>query len=266
MITRSWAAAELADVAATLPSATLAEVTGLASLQERVERRYMVPVNRVAELVDRLATRYVALDIDGLRSFAYQSVYFDTPDLLTYRQHLQGRRRRFKVRTRAYLDSADCMFEVKFKGLRDQTVKAQLPYVLADRTRITARAQAFLVDLLNSAYGQPAPLLARRVTTSYRRTTLVDLERSVRVTCDVDFTCTGGGRRAVGPPLFVLVETKGITAHNDADVALRSLGLHPVQMSKYCIAVALLYPSVRSNRWHRTLHRYFAGTSDERAP
>jgi hypothetical protein len=29
-------------------------------------------------------------------------------------------------------------------------------------------------------------------------------------------------------------------------------------MSKYCVAVALLYPGIRCNPWHRTLQRYFA--------
>jgi hypothetical protein len=63
----------------------------------------------------------------------------------------------------------------------------------------------------------------------------------------------------------VLVETKGVFPHNDADAALRQLGLRPVSMSKYCISVALLFPGVRSNPWHRTLRRYFAGTFGEPA-
>jgi hypothetical protein len=145
------------------------------------------------------------LEIDRRRAFAYESVYFDTSDLLTYRQHLQGRRRRYKVRTRAYLDTADCAFEVKFNGSRDQTIKAQLPYRLTDRARITPRAQAFLARQLDQAHGQPTPQLFARVTTSYQRTTLVDLERGTRLTCDVDLVCIGSGRRAVGPAHHVLV-------------------------------------------------------------
>jgi len=161
--------------------------------------------------------------------------YFDTPDLLTYRQHLQGRRRRYKVRTRAYLDSGACMFEVKLKGRREQTIKARLPYPVADRTHINSQAQAFLADQLRAAYGQHAPQLAAKVTTAYRRTTLVDLQRGTRLTCDVDLTCGGGGKVAVGLSRHVLVETKLPGRHGDADIALRSLGLRPVEMSKYCV-------------------------------
>ncbi len=34
-------------------------------------------------------------------------------------------------------------------------------------------------------------------------------------------------------------------------------------MSKYCVAVALLFPAVRSNPWHRTLRHYFADPCTE---
>jgi hypothetical protein len=233
-------------------------VTEQAALQTRTDRKYLVPVDQLAELIDRLPGAWAVLEIDRRRGFAYESVYFDTPDLLTYRQHLQGRRRRYKVRTRAYLDSGDCAFEVKHKGHRDQTVKARLPYPITARAHLTPLARAFLADQLQAAYGQPAPRLAARVTTAYQRTTLVDLEHGTRLTCDVDLVCTGAGRVATGLSRHVLVESKSPGPAAGADTALRGLGLRPVQMSKYCVAAALLHPELRANPWHRTLRRYFA--------
>jgi hypothetical protein len=265
VITRSWAAREVANSVAMRPPASLEEVTEQAALRVRVDCKYMVPVEHFGELVARLPQRYRVLEIDGRRAFAYESVYFDTSDLLTYRQHLQGRRRRYKVRTRAYLDTADCVFEVKFNGSRDQTIKAQLPYRITDRTRMTPRARAFLARQLDQAHGQPTPQLSARVATSYQRTTLVDLQRGTRLTCDVDLVCIGSGRRAVGPAHHVLVESKSVEPHGGPDVLLRRLGLRPVQISKYCIAVALLFSAVRSNPWHRTLHRYFTDSFNEQA-
>jgi hypothetical protein len=247
----------VASAVAGLPAASLAEVMERAALQARVDRKYLVPVDRFAELVERLPSGWAVLEIERLRGFAYESVYFDTPDLLTYRQHLQGRRRRYKVRTRAYLDSGDCAFEVKLGGPRDQTVKARLPYPVAARDRLTADAREFLADQLLAAYGQPAPRLAARVVTAYQRTTLVDLRRGTRLTCDVDLVCSGAGRAATGLSHHVLVESKSPGPAADADTALRALGLRPVQLSKYCVAVALLHPDLRANPWHRTLRRYF---------
>jgi hypothetical protein len=44
---------------------------------------------------------------------------------------------------------------------------------------------------------------------------------------------------------------------------LRRLGLRRIQMSKYCVAVALLFPVVRPNPWHRTLRHYLADPCTE---
>jgi hypothetical protein len=258
----SRASAVVAGSAARLRAVGLAEVIERAELQARVDRKYVVPVDRFAELAASLPDTWAVLEIDRRRGFAYESVYFDTPDLLTYRQHLQGRRRRYKVRTRAYLDSADCTFEVKLKGPRDQTIKARLPYPVTDRSRITPPAQAFVSDQLQEAYGQPAAALSAVLTTAYRRTTLVDLRHGVRLTCDVDLVCSGNGRVATGLSDHVLVETKSAGPRAQADAALHSLGLRPVQMSKYCVAVALLHPGIRANPWHRTLQRYFPDPPD----
>ena len=262
MTGRSRVSAVVAGAAARLPAVSLTEVIERAELQARVDRKYLVPVDRFAQLAARLPDSWAVLEIDRRRGFAYESVYFDTPDLLTYRQHLQGRRRRYKVRTRAYLDSGDCTFEVKRKGPRNQTIKARLPYPVTDRSRITPPAQRFLSDQLLEAYDQPAPALSALLTTAYRRTTLVDLQQGARLTCDVDLVCSGNGRIATGLSGHVLVETKSAGPRAQADAALRSLGLRPVQMSKYCVAVALLHPGIRANPWHRTLQRYFTDPPD----
>jgi hypothetical protein len=251
-------AAVVAGAVAALPAVGLAEVTERAALQTRTDHKYLVPADSFAEMVARLADQLSVLEIDALRGFAYESVYFDTPDLLTYRQHLPGRRRRYKVRTRAYLDSADCAFEVKLKGLRGETVKVRAPHPVAERARLTPTARAFLGEALQERYGIQAPPLVPTVTTAYRRTTLVNLVEGSRLTCDVDLTCSGGGRVAGGPPRHVLVESKGPAAGGAADRTLRALGVRPVGISKYCVAVALLNPDLRANPWHRTLRRYFA--------
>lgn len=86
-------------------------------------------------------------------------------------------------------------------------------------------AGSLLADQLGEAYGQPAPQLTAKVTIAYRRTTLVDLQRGTRLTCDVDLTCSGGGKVAVGLSRHVLVETKRHGPHGDADIALRGLRL-----------------------------------------
>ena len=97
----------------------------MAALTTRFELKYLVPLEACPGPLDRLPARLAALDIGGRRIFDYESVYFDTADLALYR-HAQGRRKRYKARTRSYCDTGDTMFEVKLKGRRGQTVKERL--------------------------------------------------------------------------------------------------------------------------------------------
>src|SRR5207244_5693047 len=88
---------------------SLDDLVESADLQVRMDRKYFVPAATFRLLIGELGPEFKVLEIDGQRTFDYESVYFDTPELLTYRAHLKGRRRRFKVRTRTYLNSGLCM-------------------------------------------------------------------------------------------------------------------------------------------------------------
>ena len=51
----------------------------LAELQTRVDRKYFVPADVFRRLIAELADELQVLEIDGRRTFGYESVYFDTP-------------------------------------------------------------------------------------------------------------------------------------------------------------------------------------------
>ncbi|MFC7744428.1 hypothetical protein ACFQXA_31035 [Nocardiopsis composta] len=59
--------------------------------------------------------------------------------MLGYRQHVQGRRRRFKARTRGYLDSGTASFEVKMEGARSATVKERTAHPVDRLDEFTPR-------------------------------------------------------------------------------------------------------------------------------
>lgn len=244
-----------AETLAGLPSLTLAEVVDAASLQTRVDRKYLLTPADLDRLLDVLADRTAVLEIDGLRAFRYESVYFDTPRLDSYLGSAHGRRRRFKVRTRTYLDSGECVLEVKAPGGRGETVKERLPHPVGARDRLTVEADAFLRD-----HGVPADaitVLRPTLTTSYRRTTLVDPAEGVRITCDTDLVCRGPRGRAARLPGTALVEVKGPGRPTVADRALWAAGHRPVRVSKYCTGLAALTPGLPAHRWNRTLRRHF---------
>ncbi|GAA0604526.1 VTC domain-containing protein [Kribbella sandramycini] len=240
-----------------LPTITLPEVLAEAALQVRVDRKYLLPLETFVELAARLQGTFAALRIDDQTAFRYESVYFDTAEHELYRQHLQRRRRRYKLRTRAYLDSGECSLELKLKGGRSETIKSRVGYPLADRGRLNPDAWNFVAERLHAEYGvRPEPGLAPALKTTYRRSTLVDPTGHARLTCDVDLRFTDARHSVQARPDVVLVESKTAGRAGVADQVLRELGARTIQVSKYCVAVALLNPRLRANPWHRTLQLF----------
>jgi hypothetical protein len=59
---------------------------------------------------------------------------------------------------------------------------------------------------------------------------------------------------------MILVESKSAGSGSVADTALREMGVRPIGISKYCIAVALLHRTLPANKWNRTLRTHFGWT------
>ncbi|MFV2088276.1 polyphosphate polymerase domain-containing protein [Micromonospora sp. LOL_021] len=244
-----------------MPPVDLAELIECAALQTRVDRKYVVPLTALPALLSQLPAGTRVLDIDAERTFRYESVYFDTPWLASYHCAAYRRRRRFKVRTRTYVDSGDCWLEVKINGARDSITKHRLPYRPQDRGTV-GPGREFVDEVLCReaipADGDFAPTLV----TSYRRSTLLlpatTSRSSSRVTIDTELRWQCGSANLTLPQIAV-VETKSSAAAAAADRLLWRGGIRPMRISKYATGLAALRPDLPDGPWRRTLRRHFCG-------
>jgi hypothetical protein len=241
-------------------SISLPEAEARAGLQMRVDRKYIVDFETLEQLLAGLGDDYLALEIDGERLQEYDSSYFDTPDLMTYKHHLQGRRKRFKCRTRLYGESA-CFFDLKLKGGRGETVKSRLPLSSFEHGSLTSQATAFLKRGLLAEYGQAAPSdLAPTLRTSFKRLTLIHARRQERLTIDFHLVLerVGEDGRVRMRPDHVLIETKSANRLGTADRLLFGLGARPLTMcSKYSLGIAATEPGLPTNPYRLLLRRHF---------
>lgn len=238
---------------------SLADLDRRAGLQRRVDRKYVIPLSLVRPLLAELEDGFGVLAIDGRRGFEYRTTYFDTASLLTYRAHVQRRRRRFKCRSRHYVASGLHMFEVKLKGARGETLKERLATPPESHGVLDAETRSFLSERLLAHYGlDVADELAPTLRSSFRRVTFADLARGERLTLDLDlrFERTEGAAVALAPE-YAILESKALRAPGAADRALRALGARPTGCSKYCLGVALTRPEVRGNDFLRLARRHF---------
>lgn len=250
-------AAALAATLDRMPVISLAELNTHAALQTRVDRKYLVPAHQLPALLAGFTEELLVLETDGIRAFAYDSVYFDTPELTSYHLAAHGRRRRFKIRTRSYLDSASSFLEVKTEGSRSATVKERIPYRPADRSTITADGAAYIRETLaDTAPGLATQTLEPVLETRYNRITLLLPASNSRATIDLDVTWTLPKGRQLVLDRKVVVETKSGAAPSALDKHLWRAGIRPSRISKFATGMALLIPELPANRWHRTLRHH----------
>lgn len=247
---------------------SLKELNAAASLLTRVDRKYLVPADAAQAVVDAIAPRARVLEIDGERAFSYASTYFDTPDLDCFYTSARKRRRKFKVRTRSYLDSGLCFLEVKTCGSRGATVKERLKYRIQDHETMTSEGRGYVADrLIEAGIAEPAECLrlaeALRpvMSTTYHRTTLHLPDDDARATIDSDLEWTAltdegtamGAGLSIPMGAFAVIETKNPATPAPTDRSLWAAGHRPAKISKYATGMALLHPELPANKWHRVM-------------
>ena len=233
----------------------LASLNNLAALQTRIDRKYVLDPTELAQLLLALPSSMRVLEIDGHRSFAYRSTYFDTPDRQAYLAAARKRRQRWKVRIRSYENTTDAMLEVKTKDGRGNTVKTRRPHDAACGHTLDRAGRRFIADTLGATC--PTGRLVPSLAIGYRRTTLVDLADATRLTIDRDLTCDEWAHRQATIGERLIVETKSSGTPSAADRWLWSHRLRPVRISKYCTGLAALHPELPSNKWTRSLRTHW---------
>lgn len=253
----SW----LDEALAGLAPIGLDEVDDRMALQTRSDLKYVVDRSVLTDLVGELGADATVLEIDGLRTFRYESVYFDTPEFRSYLGAARRRPDRFKVRTRRYVETETCWVEVKRRTRRGMTIKTRRGHDPGRPATLTPEALTFVSGF--EAVRPHAVRLRPVVRTRYRRATLV--VGGQRVTVDTDLSCDDLGSRTIGVGERLVVETKSSGGPGPVDRALWSRGCRPVVISKFAVAMASFHPELPANRWRRTLDRFVVRCDAERA-
>jgi hypothetical protein len=232
----------------------LADLLVAAELLTRSDRKYVVDQSVLPELVERLDPSIRALEIDGARTFRYESMYFDTPELVCFREAATMRPNRFKVRTRAYLDSNTCSLEVKARDHRGNTVKERIDHDIDQRGRLTDEGRRFVMGY--EYPGRHVDWLVPTLWTVYRRATLL-LSVDSRTTIDTGLSFVTPTGRTIDAGTWAVVESKSMGKPTAVDRALWAMGHRPISFSKYAVGMSLLYPDLPAHRWNRPLREAF---------
>jgi hypothetical protein len=221
------------------------------SLQRRYDRKHTMDPNRIEELFDLLGGRWQILTTDHGAINQYHTVYFDDPQLTLYRQHRQGRRIRYKVRTRSYNSTLNVL-ELKLKERDGATDKHRW-----DHPHSPSTLQQDQIDQTGSTLSQ---LTGQRIVqplqesaqNTFHRLCLVSTERAERLTIDLGITLSVPG----GPDIALrgaIVEVKSDRPHTTTHTLVRRGGGRAAPVSKYALTLAAHQQAHGANRWHPAL-------------
>jgi SPX domain protein involved in polyphosphate accumulation len=190
---------------------------------------------------------YSVIEIKNKRQHHYQSEYFDTANKTFYLDHHNGRKNRYKIRTRYYTDSQLGFFELKHKNNKGRTQKSRIPYPYAYGP-LTNTALNF-IDKKAIETGHLEAVL--RI--EYDRFTLVNQQRTERVTIDSNI-CFIKGEHTTRLNQLVIAEVKQPEKGNSHFInVMKSKGIREGSLSKYCMGMALSEQDLKQNNFREKL-------------
>jgi hypothetical protein len=201
-------------------------------LMNRTDIKYLFSVKKLPDLLYQLNDKYKVMEILKERSFPYTTTYLDTADYLFYKQHINGKLERHKIRFRKYVSSGVSYLEIKKKTNKNRTEKIRIANRL-DPEGLDQRASQFVSD--NTPYESKS--LKPRVTSTFNRATLVSLETNERITIDFDLMFSNSEGKNVELPFVAIAELKrnGFSHQSPFIEVIKQAGIHPSGFSKYCM-------------------------------
>ncbi len=234
---------KLKDIAERFNPITLGEMDTV-KLQNRVDTKYVFNSARLPLLMEELRRDYRILEVCGTRMNRYETLYYDTPDLLLYCQHHNGKRNRFKIRTRKYVDSDTGFFEIKFKNNQGRTIKSRVKNETTE-AGITDKSMKLLTKKTPFLAGKLVPVLGVK----FVRITLVNRDFSERLTIDTGLNFSNDHTERSFPNLTIAEVKQDRCGNSDFHDLMKRHHILRSGMSKYCFGIFSLDYSVKKNNF-----------------
>ena len=176
----------VADLLKTFDSISLAGLQEKSELMERREIKYLLHINKLSDVLALMKEEYEILDINNIRMFHYENVYFDTPEYYFYHQHLSQKDSRTKIRTRKYVDSHLDFVEYKQK-IKNVIKKERITIGEEEFGNMSPETISFLEGCFKNYYDSKEQFtLVPVLRNGYQRITLCHKTKKERVTIDMN--------------------------------------------------------------------------------
>lgn len=239
----------------------LESLNGKAELMSRKDNKYVLNIDQLEKLLKHTLPTYDLLNIDSESIFDYRSIYFDTEEFHTYQDHNKGRRKRIKVRFRNYVGADLYFFEIKIKGLRNETNKFRIKITKNEYelNKLSEKLLDFYNQTINSNYKEYFKYeLKKSLIVDYKRITLVSQDTEERITIDNNIIFFDQDIKQVLNNNKYIVEIKSRNGSSTVDKWLFKNSIRPSpKCSKYCMGLSLLKLQNKNNYFKPIIRKKF---------
>lgn len=235
--------ARINDLLQYLEPITLEQMSSI-RLMNRTDTKFVTNKENLARLLELAQGKYYAQFNNESRVANYMTTYWDTENHRFFLEHHNGRAPRQKVRVRTYMDSDLTFLEVKTKNNHGRTKKKRVEVPSQDIDVQGANGE-FVEGLVHQGLNEMHPT----VRNQFRRITLVNYEKTERLTIDYDVqfhNMETGTDANVGPLVIIELKRDGNVYSPVLDI-LRILRIKPSGFSKYCIGSVMTNKKLKKN-------------------
>lgn len=225
-------------------------------LMNRIDTKYVATLDQLAEILTLAKDVYFAQEIGGERIADYDTLYFDTSALDMYTAHHNRHLVRQKVRIRKYIGSPskeyegqDLTFlEIKNKNNHGRTKKKRIE---VEDQQVLERPTSEVTSFMEKCCRYEWILLLPELRTTFRRITLVNRQKTERLTIDTRLVWQNQQTKQekTFDRLAIIELKRDGNSPSPMLGIMQQLRIHPMKISKYCVGTALTNPAVKQNRF-----------------
>lgn len=226
---------------------SLKEMDGV-KLMDRTDTKFTFNITQLEDVLKKAKEFYRVLSIENNRISRYKTLYFDTEDFELYNKHHSGKLNRYKIRHRTYVESNIGFLEVKYKNNRGRTIKTRIK-----ENQIPSFENGNAKDFLLKSIPYQPSLLVPKIWINYSRITLVNKTSAERLTIDLYLEFEKDKETKLLDKL-VIAEVKQDSKIASPFIAImKELHIREGSISKYCMAIANSYTTVKKNNFKQKL-------------
>ena len=222
----------------------LKEINSL-SLQNRIDTKYILNIDELPNIFEKLKTIYQLVNIDGFEIHHYANIYFDTENNQLFNNHHNGKLNRYKVRKRRYIKSNLSFLEIKLKTNKGVTKKCRV-----ETDNFTPTLNSMEKEFIKNNSTLNTDLLEPKIFSDFHRVTLVNFDTNERVTFDLKLDGAGMNADRTTFNNLAIIEVKQDKSSGKSKLIelLKAKGINnPSSFSKYCIVRTQLDKTLKYN-------------------